>query len=884
VLWLVIGIWLQLLEATTETCVLAFQHGSSSFSSAFLFPRWTRFRQANQLVRAVTSSSNPLFHVESPLLPSEQPLSTPCTATDTLSTATARDSWNESDAEVFESASAAPQLRVPVSPKTLSSSSSPNLSATQGLSKFHLSILGQTTNRQRLVTGKYPVTVTVQENPTRKWLNLGRRRRTSGSSSWTAASTTELLVNGTTPSKSLASYDKFSWLDASERRHQQERYSMVSLELLAEISLERPAYVHILDSAGAGALAAATTRHYHYSTTTAATTSTTTTTGTAPWTLSAMKLLKQIEQDHVSSSSTTIPDADTSFIDWPLLQPTNSDRLWVTGFSLAGRRGHVVAVDCEQYALHSISARSRRTMQWPNEVSSVPWPLWTLCSSSSSSLPAAAASLPREQLKESSDGAKTRKVESLPVHSQPLLAPPRPRDQHTRQRRYQDALLVCDGFLVPTKDRGGLYIVKNPGHATEWTVPLTQHDANDRWFYHRAVWIDLTGDGRLSILTARCKVSTVLDSSSSSSSSSTASRSRREGFVTSGITKSGELVWLECPKPTSVDAATGTPLEADGTVFDPFHTRHLPWTTRVLASGPDVMFSVADLDTTDETVEVLTSEFFAKRVALHSIRRGAQPKLQFSRTIDDNCGQAFGCILADLEPRRSHPNRCVVDSGSTVECLGPRDKFSHLLVTSHECSYVPDSGMDTASNEVNGHSLVSGVNGRRPTEQVPPLQGGSLFAYQVPIGRNAWKTEPWKRTTVASGFTVNGKLNNMINPGAPGFVYTFYARKGDKRDQRPLIAVAGDCAESAFIFRPDADHDDNDAATAATDDDATCTNYKLMAEIQCQATVGSIGIGYDDFGTEEQESGFAKLYVPCFEKDKILVFGLGSGDDDTTGW
>jgi hypothetical protein len=225
----------------------------------------------------------------------------------------------------------------------------------------------------------------------------------------------------------------------------------------------------------------------------------------------------------------------------------------------------------------------------------------------------------------------------------------------------------------------------------------------------------------------------------------------------------------------------------------------------------------------------------------------------------------------------------VVDSGSTVECLGPGDAFSHLLVTSHECRYVPDGGLDTESKEVNGRSFVSGMTGWRPTEQGPPLQGGSLFAYQVPVGRNAWKTEPWRRTTVASGFTVNGKLNNMINPGAPGFVYTFYARKDDKRAQRPLIAVAGDCAESAFIFRPDADRDDNDAATA-TDDYAMCTNYKLMAEIQCQATVGSIGIGYDDFGTEEQESGFAKIYVPCFEKDKILVFGLGSGVDDTTGW
>lgn len=36
----------------------------------------------------------------------------------------------------------------------------------------------------------------------------------------------------------------------------------------------------------------------------------------------------------------------------------------------------------------------------------------------------------------------------------------------------------------------------------------------------------------------------------------------------------------------------------------------------------------------------------------------------------------------------------------------------------------------------------------------------------------------------------------------------------------------------------------------------------------------------------EQESGYAKIYVPCYEKDKILVFAVGSGEDteDDDGW
>ena len=60
-----------------------------------------------------------------------------------------------------------------------------------------------------------------------------------------------------------------------------------------------------------------------------------------------------------------------------------------------------------------------------------------------------------------------------------------------------------------------------------------------------------------------------------------------------------------------------------------------------------------------------------------------------------------------------------------------------------------------------------------------------------------------------------------------------------------------------------------------------------MCEIETGATVGSIGIGYDDFANALQQSGYAKIYVPCYEQNKILVFAMGDKQDDEEeddGW
>jgi hypothetical protein len=738
------------------------------------------------------------------------------------------------------------------------------------LSKFHRSILSRTSDRQRFVTGRHPLTVTVSNDPTRKWLlklptssststsTNGRQAASSSSSSSStfvfggttpassaapaiapmrhAGTETSLLVNGTAPNRGLASLDRFQWLDDTERHELLTECSMVSVELLSVIHLERPGYLAVLPGRGAAGSSACALQQRH---------------DTSPF--------HRFRNLHSKSQPITMQQPLAAA---PAPGSTHSsDRLWVTGFSLAGRKGLIKSVEASspssisellsprafldgqdegtassddpgRSVITSINSRTASTLVWPNEVAAVP---------------------------QSLVNARQAQLLPLPERAMSSVVP--------NIASYQDALLVCDGFLVPGKDRGGVYIVKNPGNAqAEWTIRLTSaSDAHShRWFYHRATWVDLTGDGRLSVLTARCRLSTRLGNME----------------VTAGIKKTCQLVWLECPKPASVDPTTGTLLEGDGTVFDPFASRHLPWRERVLDEGPDVMFCVADMDQSDDTVEVISSQFFGKRVVLQSLRRGPSPEVVFRKVIDDSCGSAFGCALAELDGGASRldaaTRRAVVDSGSTVCTLKPGDAFSHLLVTSHERKYA--SAKEAPSNR----AVMS--NGAANGESGSDSDGGSLFAYRVPSGKGSWKTKPWHRSTIAAGFQVNGQLSNMINPGAPGFVYTFHPKLSDVGStKRPLIAVAGDCAESAYIFRPSVDGSSVDPGIDEVGSDEAA-KYKPMLEIKCESTVGSIAIGYEDFSPVAQESGYAKIFVPCFEKDKILVFALGSGEEEDDGW
>lgn len=679
------------------------------------------------------------------------------------------------------------------------------------ISKAHRSMMAKTSNmrRQRFVTGKYPLYVTVKQNPTKKWLGLAE---------------SQICLNGTNIEKSLASYDIFHWLDEQERRELHGDYELLSMELLAEIHVKKPGYVNILPKSGAGSSLLTSPPLFDWK---------------------SWKLRDSINEDLQQSLTSSFDDQKQEDL-------SERDRLWITGFSLTKNRGELHTLDVETGTMSYVNEMTARAIKWPNEVTSIP----------------------RQQYDNMNQ-------------------------QTNIEEQLEDALLVTDGFLVPGKDKGGLYVVRNPTNSvTERRVCLTgvmnlQGDiinGESDWFYHRAVWMDMTGDGRQSILAARAKLPLLKGKGNS-----------QDDNNNGGTLGKGQLVWLERPMPHTVDERTGTPLDVDGTVFDPFSPANTPWKLRVLDEGPDVMFSVADLDPQDDTIEVIASQFFSKKLSLHSIQLGLEPKVTFRRVIDDRCGAAFSSVLADLDGLTTMRDAeaahypMVVDSGSTVVSLNRNDAFSHLLVTSHECSYADGSGeteerlastTDTEEDFESEVTVTSASSAAVSSNAQSKIDGGSLFAYRVPTGKDAWKSKPWTRSVIATGFKVQGQLSNMINPGAPGFVYSFFpTREGgigsDKKWHRPLIGLSGDCAESAYILRPI----EEDTIEAGED---RSTKYALMCEIKCSSTVGSLAVGYDDFYTDvaEQQSGYAKIYVPCYEQDKVLVFALGSGEDEDLddGW
>lgn len=310
------------------------------------------------------------------------------------------------------------------------------------------------------------------------------------------------------------------------------------------------------------------------------------------------------------------------------------------------------------------------------------------------------------------------------------------------------------------------------------------------------------------------------------------------------------------------------------------------------------------MDPTDTSKEVIACQFFGKKLTIHSIDIGRDklPRVTYRKIIDDRCGASYASTVAHLEVEddnttedekdnddeseethhKPQPRHVVIDCGSPITTIQPGDTFSHILVTSHECKFEDkqqqqhEYQQNIRNNNNNGGSKFHSIQMGWETTNT---DGGSLFAYQIP---KCWKTQEWKRTVIATGFRVRGQLGNMINPGAPGFVYTFYAHRQEQRHpnhspptkqqpRRPWIGISGDCAEAAYILRPKM------TSTNGSDTEVEATHYELLCEIACGATIGSLAIGYDNFCDVPQQKDFAKIYIPCYEKDKILVFALGDG-------
>jgi hypothetical protein len=153
-------------------------------------------------------------------------------------------------------------------------------------------------------------------------------------------------------------------------------------------------------------------------------------------------------------------------------------------------------------------------------------------------------------------------------------------------------LLISSGFLPPNKNTGAVSFLDAGGRLSTLT-----HE-KPGYFYHRAVFADVSRTGRLDILTARAKIPLIGPAD-------------------------GELVWLKRPTSQALDQ---------------------PWQETVLAKGPDIHFRVAQ-NPADGSLIIVAAEFSAKQIALYWIDPDGKVR---SRVIDNTLGAAFDLEFADL--------------------------------------------------------------------------------------------------------------------------------------------------------------------------------------------------------------------------------------------
>ena len=116
-------------------------------------------------------------------------------------------------------------------------------------------------------------------------------------------------------------------------------------------------------------------------------------------------------------------------------------------------------------------------------------------------------------------------------------------------------VLAPGGFLVPPKTVGAVHLLDSQAGSTAtaaYELSRAKILPGDGWFYHRASWVDVDGDGRLDVLSARA-VKPLLGAAA------------------------GELVWMKQPSSSN-----------------PLAPEVLPWAEAVLVSGawaPDVLFA-----------------------------------------------------------------------------------------------------------------------------------------------------------------------------------------------------------------------------------------------------------------------------------------------------
>jgi len=167
------------------------------------------------------------------------------------------------------------------------------------------------------------------------------------------------------------------------------------------------------------------------------------------------------------------------------------------------------------------------------------------------------------------------------------------------------AVVVGNGFLVPSHTTGAIYVMEaSPEPKTQLKpVQITKNMAEKKpdsgWFYHQAHFVDMDGDGKKDVLTARCQYG-----------------------VWPWAKKRGELVWLKQPE---TGALSGK-----------------PWEEHQLAEGPDFLFCVHP---TSERLALVAPEFINEKIVYWWRKEDGT---MASRVLDEQSGPGFSCSWEDL--------------------------------------------------------------------------------------------------------------------------------------------------------------------------------------------------------------------------------------------
>jgi hypothetical protein len=308
------------------------------------------------------------------------------------------------------------------------------------------------------------------------------------------------------------------------------------------------------------------------------------------------------------------------------------------------------------------------------------------------------------------------------------------------------SLTVAGGFLVPGKGRGAVSLLPLRSDAPFWAhAPVKLTADRPGWFYHRAMWRDMDGDGGLDVVTAR---------------------GRKSAF---GGAK-GRLVWLRQPPGLEgVSSLARHRLEADA-----------PWQENVLLEGPDVHFRLHDLDD-DGIEEILAAEFFGRRLTLSwfQAREGALADRELeTRVIDDGLGAAFDLGVVDLDGD------------------GRRD----LLVTNHEpdaraAVFAYDVPDDLRQGQWRRHPLLDGIETRQGgMNQASP---GQAIAFQPRPG--ATEGRPWILVAGDGSQRAHLLIPEAEAPGTWGYREEILVDAGATVGQCLAADVDGDGYSEVFV-------------------------------------------------------------------------------------